>query len=84
MVRQELREAQRDMGNKLREVAEKWQLEIHMENIRTKGSNMSVVFRPLELPPMVEVRTGNYDCVTLKEDVVSVNEVDFLKIFYNM
>lgn len=92
---QELREAQRDLENKLREVAEKWQLEIHMENIRIKGkhilsepnrslivyegSYMSVVFRPLELPPMVEVRTVNYDCVTWKEGAVSVNEVDFLE-----
>lgn len=95
MVRQKLGKAQRDLENKLQEVAEKWQLEIHMEDVQVKGkhilpepnqslivyegSNMSIVFRPLELPPMVEVRTVNYDSVTLKEDVVSVNEVDFLQ-----
>lgn len=44
---------------------------------------MSVVFRPLELPPKVEIRTTNTiggGRVTRKEDEVSVvNEVDFLK-----
>lgn len=39
-VRQKLGEAQRALTNKLQEVTEKWQLEIHMEDVKIEGKHI--------------------------------------------